>query len=430
MTTTAPHDLEIRERAAAVVFLFTGLLLVAFAFLTVHRRPATELAANFGAARTHNAIVGWRTRGYFASCGLLVRSDATPPQIYRSSTGGLLLSSFVLEKLWIAATGRYSWRLIAWHNQLVLVLTASLLALLAYRLARRLGVEPVHAIALGIGVQIVHFTFPSNLGVYWELGGRSFAMLFLVIFLLLEERALDGRTRQLSALQAAAMFALTYMEFVFGVMFLGAFAIVSLLLPERPPLRRLLFVLAIPCLAALSVFGLQRLGLRRLEERHAVNVEGSPFAFRSGLDGDATYYTDHLDVAFRRDTARANFPVNREALFRWPSLFFAGALALLATLAAYARGRVPRIAALVPASMAGLYVLYAAVFSQAVVIHPYLYDRILVAPLILAAFGLLPAWIEPFTTRRGVVVTVAFFCALWLCFFQLRLYALWFPTVQ
>lgn len=421
--TTAPHDLEIRERAAAVVFLFTGLLLLAFVFLTVHRRPATQLAANLGAARTHTAVMNWSTRGYFASCGLMVRADTSPPQIYRSSTGGWLLSSFVLEKLWMAATGRYSWRLIAWHNQVVLVLTASLLALLAYRLARRLGVELLHAIALGIAVELVHFTFPSNLAGYWELGGQAFAMLFLVIFLLCEER-------RLTVLQAAAMFALTYMEYILGVMFLVAFAIVSLLLPERPPLRRLLYVLVIPCVAALSVFGVQRLALRQLEQRHAVTVEGSPFAFRSGLDGDATYYTDHLGIAFRRDIARANFPVNRETLFRWPALFFAGVLALLATLAAYARDRVPRVAGLVPVSMAGAYLLYATVFSQAVVVHPYLYDRILVAPLVLAAFALLPALLEQFTTRRGVVVTVAVFCALWLCFFQLRLYALWFPTVQ
>ena len=140
------------------------------------------------------------------------------------------------------------------------------------------------------------------------------------------------------------------------------------------------------------------------------------------------FYGDHLDIAFGRDVVRKGRSGNPEYLFRWPSLFLAGVAAVLAILAAYVRGHAPRIAVIVLATLLGEYVLFAATFSQLVALHPYLFDLVLVTPLILALFGIVPALVESHTHRTGVMVLLTFFGAVWLSMFQLRLYALAYPA--
>src|SRR5204863_4035784 len=108
---------------------------------------------------------------------------------------------------------RYSWRLAAWHNEVVSLLLSTLLGLLAYRVVRRLGLEARLAFAAGASVVIVVFTFPDNLGLYWEMSSQSFALLFATLFLLIEERCIDGRrTWKHSLAQAGAVLLMTFME--------------------------------------------------------------------------------------------------------------------------------------------------------------------------------------------------------------------------
>src|SRR5207248_8287806 len=73
-------------------------------------------------------------------------------------------------------------------------------------------------------------------------------------------------------------------------------------------------------------------------------------------------------------------------LFHWPLLFVCGAAAALASFGAYLRGRAPRAIAVPLLSLLVAYVLYAAVFSQHVAMHPYLFDTLLATPLIVALF--------------------------------------------
>jgi hypothetical protein len=154
---------------------------------------------------------------------------------------------------------------------------------------------------------------------------------------------------------------------------------------------------------------------------------GSQALFRTGLDGESLYYGDHLDIARRRDVARGNWPANREHLFVWKWVFILGSIATLAILAAYVARRVPRVAVEVLTALAGGWLLYAAVFSQAVAIHPYLYDIFLFAPFVLALFAFAPALLESMTGRTGAIVMVVVFCACWYALFQMRLYALQYP---
>jgi hypothetical protein len=405
------------------LFLATGLIAFGYLWMTVHRRPGEQLSASVDATFSHAAIEHWLRHGYFASHGLLAPVPGQPI-LYRSSTGGYLIGGFLAEKIWIGFTGKYSWRLLALHNELVALLTSVLLAMLAYRVARRLGAEPPHAIVLAVAAQMVQLTFPDNVALYWGITAQAVFLPAAIAFLLIEERALDGgRSRFLTIVQALAVFAMTYSEYVCGTMFLAAYLATVLLLREERP--RLVAVLLLPWAAAFAIYAVQ---LRGARAEAGTKLIGSSFLYRSGLDGDAALYGDPLDIAFGRDVVRAHRPGNHESLFRWPWLFAAGAAAALAVLAAYVRGRVPRVVVVTLVTLLGTYVLYAAVFSQAVALHPYLYDVVLATPLILALFTMAPALAESLTGRSGAIVLLALFAALWVSMFQLRLYALCYPS--
>src|SRR5690349_24064403 len=102
----------------------------------------------------------------------------------------------------VAAIGGFDWQALALHNLLISLAGSVLLALLAYRLALRLDVEPLHAVALALGVQMVHFTFPENLAIFWAMTAQAMWLVPALLFLLVEERAADGRTRRLNVAQA------------------------------------------------------------------------------------------------------------------------------------------------------------------------------------------------------------------------------------
>src|SRR3954451_23245939 len=142
------------------------------------------------------------------------------------------------------------------------------------------------------------------------------------------------------------------------------------------------------------------------------------------------FYGDPLDIAFGRDVIRAHRGGNKEFLFRWETLFFAGVAAVLVLLAAYLRGRAPRIAIIILMTLLGTYLLHAAVFSQLVALHPYLFDVVLLTPLVLALFVTLPAIAEVRTGGTGLIVLIVLFAAAWTSLFQLRLYAMGYPAPQ
>jgi len=421
---------EPRPRSLKLLALFfaVGLIAFGYAWITVHRRSMAALSSADGPIRTHAIITHWINHGFFASYGMLW---PTPDEkfIYRSGTGAFMVSGFLLEKFWTAMTGRYGWRLFALHNEMVLLLVASLLALLAFRIARRLGGSPLHSLVLAVGAQMVWFTFPENLAGFWFLPEQTWCLLPALVFLLLEERALDvGRRRLLTMLQALAVFALTYIEFVAGTMFIVSYAAtIFLLRGDRPSFKRLGAILLLPWICAFAIYGIELIGVRQVSRAIGAKLTGSDFLYRSGLDGDAMFYGDHLDIAFGRDVVRGG---RSPHLFRWEWLFLCGIAAVLATLAAYLRGRAPRIAAETLIVLIGSWFLYAAVFSQAVALHPYLFDVMLATPLIVALFAILPALAESRMNQTGMIVLLAIFAATWLSMFQLRVYAICYPAPQ
>ncbi len=418
------------------ILVAAGALMLLFASRTVHRWSPEEFLTNGMALRSHAQTSYWLEHGYLDSAGLLVATSATKPAyFYRSSTGGVYVSGFIAEKIYSLFTGHYSWRLMALHNQLFMLLTSAVLALLGYLLARRMGATPLHAMTLAVSLEAVHFTFPDNLTIYWEMSARIPWLLFACLFLILELRmsdsraqlrARDGRSRALSIAQAVCAFALTYMEFVAGVMFVVAYVVVSMLLDRTTSWKRITLIAVVPMLLAI---GLYRGQIALAHVLHPeMEMDGSEFMFRTGLDGSEKYYTDHLDIALRRDFIRtAVFPKAGPWLFRWKWMFVAGTLSVLSILLLAMRGKVAPVVVLSLLSLLGSYLLYAALFSQAIFIHPYLYDVMLFTPLALALFVLVPAIVETVTEHRGVAVAMVFFLAVWLSNVQLRRYALQYP---
>lgn len=418
-----------RGSALYVFFVIAGLIAFGYSWMTVQQRLVPKLSRAPGPIWSHNVVMHWIDHGYLASHGLLWPT-ADGKAVYRSGTGALMLTSFIAEKIWIGATGRYGWRLMAVHNALSAVLISALLALLAYRVARRLGATAIAAFVLALSAQMVWLTFPDNLALFWQTSAQIHCLSAALVFLLIEERALDGRTRRLTMLQGAAVFCLVYLEFVMAVMFLAAWlAAVFLIRGERPSLKRLAMMVLVPVVIAMSIYGLQLLGARS-ERSNGVTLVGSGFLYRTGLDGDAMFYGDPLDIAFGRDLLRAYREGNNQFLFRWPVLFFAGAAAILFVLAAYLRGHAPRIVIVILMTLLGTYLLHAAIFSQLVALHPYLFDVLLLTPMIVALFVAVPALVEVRTGGTGLIILIVLFAAAWTSLFQLRLYALAYPAPQ
>lgn len=246
----------------------------------MHRRDGGTWSATGGPNQSHDVVRYWLDHGYFSTYGLHV-PDPAGKTVYRWSSGAFMLTGFMTQKVAVALTGKPDWRVLALHNQIVALLISALLALLAYRVARRFGLDSLYAIILGVSAQAVHFTFPGNLALYWEMTAQTYLLLPALAFLLLEIRALDGRrTRRISQLQALCAFAMVYLEFITGTMFVIAYAITVLVLSdERPPVRQLAKMLLVPWIAALALQGAQLAGAKL--GGHA--TVGSSFLYRTGL---------------------------------------------------------------------------------------------------------------------------------------------------
>jgi hypothetical protein len=147
--------------------------------------------------------------------------------------------------------------------------------------------------------------------------------------------------------------------------------------------------------------------------------------FRTGLDGATDVYYSHLDLIARR--THFYLPYLEPILQPW-FLFVTGGLAVVLVAGLYLT-RLPELRSGLVALAIGLsvYFFYVFLFSQSGVIHPYMYDALLVIPLILALMALLPASLERLTRHMGVWTLATLVLAFCLAMVQLRTYATAFP---
>jgi hypothetical protein len=410
-------------------FLAAGFVVLLYTLSTVNGRTEKELQAHPRSARTNVGISYWDQHGYFSSAGLPVRKMRPPSRehyLYRSSTGAFLVTGFLVQKVYGWFNDGYAWRAVAAHHQVVSLLMSALLAVVAFRIASRFGVKPFHAFTLAVVTQVVFFTFPENLELYWEMSEMPGWMMLVLAYLLFDERTIGAEpSRRTTVIRALLVFAMACLSVTTTPFFVAAYIAARLVLHGFfPGWRSFAAAMLIPAAVALAMYKGQIALAERLNPK--MPIYGSTFVFRSGLDGSPKHYTDHADIIYgRRSAAMAKEPDQRTA--RRPLLFFAGGLSILALLIGFARGRIAPFPILVLGGIGGAYALYAGIFSQSIVIHTYLYDGILALPLILALYAGLPALLESLTAASGAFVLVATFAGFIHANASLREYAMRYP---
>lgn len=382
-------------------------------------------------ARYSKTIMVWIQHGYFKHGGLsfLEDIDQNPTQqVWRSNPMGFLQMAHLLERIHFWIKGSYSYRVMVFHNQWIVLFSSALLALWSMRMALHVKIQPKHAFLLGAGSALVYQTFPMNLWYYWEIYPSAVLCLFALIFLLIEQIAIDRTSisSQLLLLRGLCIFCMVYIEPFSGILFpLSYLVVCGIFSPEsirKWNMRRTFFV---PIFVALLVFALQLLWIKI--QYPTVQLYGSGILFRTGLDGSTQYYSGHIDlVANRLLSYQPPFMSQSLALLtRWWFLLLAGSLSLLFLIAIYI-WKLPQLKnnILLLLLSLGLYVPLAFLFSQATVIHPYAYDIYLAFPLIAALFAVLPATLEKLTKETGMFTLSAIVVGFCYSLVQIRTYAM------
>src|SRR5687768_2773128 len=95
---TATVTVPFFERTSALFlsFLLIAVAVLAVTMLTVNHRKPEELVAQATSARSHTVLSHWLDEGYFHYAGMLNRTPGAT-SIYRSSTGGYMVSGFIVE---------------------------------------------------------------------------------------------------------------------------------------------------------------------------------------------------------------------------------------------------------------------------------------------------------------------------------------------
>ena len=417
--------------ASLGLYLLVGVAILGCLFAIAYDGTSTRLATHPGAIRDRDFIMAWITDGYVHYGGLLRYPGGPPhpqPFFYRNDIGGWLQGIHVLQRVQYWVTGRYSFMLTAVHNQIVIMLSASFLGLLALRVARRTGVEPLRAACLGVACMLVYQTFPKNLMHFWQGSPHAAFVLFLAIFLVSEETSIaQGTLSRVGRLaRAVAVFGMLYVEHVGGVLFLAVyFTAVLILRPHAGLDLRGTVALLLPALLALGLRAMQFVWVRH--RFPSMEILGSTIGFRSGFDGAMTYYKTHFDLLYARRLSFAYPSFNNPDFNDWKWFFVAGVAALVILAWNYSRTPELKIPVWLVTIALGPYALQAFVFSQSVVIHSELYDILLALPLTLAVFGIVPAWSETRSGHTGLPVFLSLIVAFCYAMVQLRAYVAMIP---
>jgi hypothetical protein len=413
--------------AAAFILMFPMLAIV-------HPHPIERNAM----PRWLATIERWYDTGYFkqggmqfytyeeaSNLGYQVPSKAavkpTTVFVWKNTTMGWLQGANVLERLCHLLTGRFSPRLMVLHNQGIVALSSALLGMLAMLLAAEIGLPTRLCYLLGLACLVVHQTFPLNLNEYLDFYPAPLIVLLALALLVWDAASRRHSPERSGAVPFLIALLMLYVEPVTAGLFLLSFVVVRAFLdPLRFRWIQCVTLLAAPAAIAYAILKLQR-ALVALNYPDAVFV-GSELGFRTGFDGDRAYYFNQWDLVTRKFI---NTSVHTElaALCRWETLFVAGALSVAILTILYMRDRVVRYPVQIVFNLIGLSVPFVFIFSQAAVIHPYEYDLFAVLPCILAAFCLLPAYVDAKTGTTRLPTLIAATAAICLIMVHLRTYA-------
>lgn len=391
------QNLGTNGKMAFAVFLLYGLTLFIILFHTVHDRTDEEFEKRM-VPRYNDSIMVWINHGYINHGGLAflrpVQED--PSQlVWRSVTMGYIQLAHLVQRVHVAMTGEFSYFLMALHNQFFPMLSSILLGFLAMRMSMQLNIPPLHALILGLGALTVFQTFPMSLGAIWENYQQDVWQSLVVLFFLRENHLnWKGYAEENNFSWVLLVFVMFYIDPYVTLFFLASyFLILVITAPDEFEAFKFFKSVLIAGACAVLVMVIQ---INWVKFNHPqVNLSGSSFIYRSGLDGDMQYYSSHLDLLLTQYVPW---------LPRWKVLLTLGIFSAIAVICMAQRNRKYFNHQTTLLMGIGSFVPMAFFFSQNGVIHPQCYEHLLALPLILALFALLPAWIETYTRHSGIVV--------------------------
>ena len=406
--------------AGIIIFLLWGGMILAGLFLSVHSRDLVE-SQNVLQGRWSDLILLWEKEGYFFHGGLwfsqsLIK-DPSPTMIF-PYTMGFLQGAHLLEKVQIWVNGSFSFGLLAFHNQLIPMLSSALLGFLAMRLTQRLGIRPLHTFILGLSAQSMYQTFPGNLWFFWEVYPTTLAVLFMILFLICEDLAygLESKSVYLQLTRKLTVFFMVFVEWVGALCFLSAYCLMSRYFsPEKHIIKRRIVKIALPVFLAFLVMVSQLVWVK-------ANFPDAQ------LIGQGTGPQIELNQSFLqvKDLAKVLKKRYDSLLPDWNILTMVGLLATFIVMTMVWREKKHSIHLIMLATGTSSYAVFLLLGPNSFIL-PEAYEVYLAFTLILALFALLPGWLEAFNNNSGIFVLIFSLLAFcWTCI-QLRNYSIYYP---
>jgi hypothetical protein len=411
------------EGGAFLVFIIYGTFLLLFLFLSVHDRTDLEFKKRQD-SRWQKVIMNWINHGYIRHAGFEFYEPLEKMEgksVRRSSSMAWLQIAHLLQRGQYYFSGKFSHRLMAYHNQLIPFLSASLLGFLAMRLTLNMNIPYFQALLLGLSAQTVHQTFPLNLGVVWGIYSQSFIVIFLLLFFIIEENLIrTGKGLKVGLLRGLVVFFMTLCEPSASIFFLLTYYTFRILiLPIGLNLVVIFKSAILPFVGGLSIQSIQLLWVHYLIPK--ISFTGSSPLFRTGFDGDTEYYFNHWDL------------LGHKWLLNLPNsnpIYLIGLLALIIVVSLIQIKKRYFSQQIILLSGLGGFIVFAFLFSNNVMIHPYAFELYLAWPLILSLFALMPAWLEIVSRYHGGFVLISCVIALFTSGVQLLGYWLYMPPLS
>lgn len=390
----------LRQEALARGLLLFLLLsaLQSFAFFTFNVR--TSRVGLWDATYTY-----WHDHGFFASGGVIYfagrayqdvpgwQSTSSEFGVYRNAAAGSLAPIYFLQTVSRALTGSVEpWIEPLW-GLLIMTLGATFLALLVSDMLRALEFGGTESVTLGLLAGAAFQNFAPNLNVVAYPEPTTIGINLMIAMVFLVNRlagAVELHRRRLLRVIGVLAFSWALVDMPpLPVFFLVAMAL-SLFFSKDLPLDWREFVrwFVLPVVAALALFAAQQAYVQLVLH---VEWTGSSMLYRMGLTEGRGLSHDEV------------FSRGRDGRYAW-KWFFEGSVGALVFSAGWLFRRrtkegaevrpftatYARVFALV-IILASTYLFDLAVFSNHVIIHPYMFDPYIYLPCVLALFVLFVA---------------------------------------
>tara|TARA_B100000674_G_C37799282_1_gene895629 strand:- start:325 stop:1044 length:720 start_codon:yes stop_codon:yes gene_type:complete len=222
------------------------------------------------------------------------------------------------------------------------------------------------------------------------------------------------------------VFFIVHTALFIGVLFLLFFGILYYFLNMKfLNTKNIIMLIVLPSLIALLIF-LSQLLLVKIN--YNPEFLGSSFMFRTGLDGDLTYYNSYMNLIFHRIR-------DGSFLYQWYEFMIFSFICFIVffSLNIYFNyfkldfTNIDKISIFVLFLSMGAYFPYALIFTQSTVIHAKVFDPYLIIPLILVSFFNCPGILERESNFKGFMSLIFFCLGIFFALINLRLYSTQYP---